>query len=120
GGATRRAIQQAKIQVDIAEMSFHNQGQEVYILLRNAYDRLESQRLGHRLSRQLVKNTKDALAIGEERFQFGAMSSLEFRELQLNHQRAEVENLRAIQGWNAALTDLQVLRGAFAGEIRVN
>ncbi len=34
--------------------------------------------------------------------------------------RAEVENLRAIQGWNAALTDLQVLRGTFAGEIRVN
>ena len=120
GGATRRAIQQAKIQVDIAEMSLHNQGQEVYMLLRNAYDRLESQRLGYRLSSQLVKNTKDALAIGEERFQFGAISSLEFRELQLNHQRAEVENLRSIQGWNAALTDLQVLRGAFAGEIRVN
>ncbi|MDG2210023.1 MAG: TolC family protein [Flavobacteriales bacterium] len=120
GGATRRAIQQAKIQVDIAELSFQNQGQEVSRLLRNAYDRLESQRLGHRLSSQLTQNTKDALAIGEERFQFGAISSLEFRELQLNHQRAEVENLRSIQGWNAALTDLQVLRGTFAGEIRVN
>jgi outer membrane protein len=117
GGATRRAIQQAKIQMEVADLDFADQQREVLLLARTATDRMAAQASVHQLALRMAQNAAELLEMGRDRLEFGAINSLDFRELQVGLQRAEMEVLRTQQAWSAAQLDLKRLQGFWNGTI---
>ena len=119
GGVTRRAIQQAKIQVEVADLDFADQQREVLLLARTASDRMNAQASIYKLALRMAENAAELLEMGRDRLEFGAINSLDFRELQVGLQRAEMEVLRTQQAWSAAQLDLQRLQGFWNGTIEL-
>ncbi len=119
GGATKRAIDQARIQIDLAATATANQVQSTLLVLRNAVDRFESQAQLHALANRSVENAEALVALASDRYTFGALTSLDVRELQLALLRAEVSRLQVLAAWNAASIEVQRLAGELRPE-RVN
>ncbi|MDE0979869.1 MAG: TolC family protein [Flavobacteriales bacterium] len=119
GGSTRRAIQQAKIQMEVANLDFADQQREVLLLARTAMDRMTAQASVHKLALRMAQNATELLEMGRDRLEFGAINSLDFRELQVVLQRAEMEVLRTQQAWSAAQLDLKRLQGFWNGTIEL-
>ena len=119
GGATRRAIDQAHIQLDLAATATANQIQSTLLVLRDAVDRFGSQAQLHALAERSVENAEALVAIASDRYTFGALTSLDVRELQLALLRAEVSRLQVLAAWNAASIEVQRLAGELRPE-RVN
>ena len=117
GGATRRAIDQARIQADLAQTVTENQRAASLQLFYNAYDQYTAQQEVFRLAEAQVERAEQLVALAADRYTFGAMTSLDVRELQLNQLRAEVGRLQVLQAWNAAWVELQRLTGAFLSPI---
>jgi len=111
GGSTRRAIEQAKLQVLVAEHAAENQRQEVLRILGDARDRWELAAMTHDIARQLNTNAEQALEIAEARYRSGAMNALDLREVQLQALRAAQQEFTALQGWLAADVELDRLAG---------
>ena len=111
GGATRRAIEQAKIQVMVAEHAAENQRQEVLRILGDAQDRWELAAMTHEFAQQLSANASRSLEIAEARYRSGAMNALDLREVQLQSLRAAQQEFAALQGWLAADVELDRLAG---------
>jgi outer membrane protein TolC len=112
GGATRRAIDQARIQIDLASTASANQVAEMKWVLRNAVDRFDTQSSIYALAEQAVTNAEALVNIAADRYTFGALTSLDVRDLQLALLRAEINRLQALQAWNAASIEVQRLMGA--------
>ena len=119
GGATRRAIDQAHIQLDLAATATANQIQSTLLVLRDAVDRFGSQAQLHALAERSVENAEALVGIASDRYTFGALTSLDVRELQLALLRAEVSRLQVLAAWNAASIEVQRLAGELRPE-RVN
>jgi len=113
GGATRRGIQQAKLQVLAAEQSLANQEQEVLRIFADTRQRWQTAADSYALAVQLKDNATTSAAIAEQRFKSGAMNSLDFREVELQRLRAEQSALQALQAWLAADVELDRLAGAW-------
>ena len=111
GGATRRAIQQAKIQVALAEMQVMEERREVERLLQDALSRWQSSARAHSISAQLAANSLLALEIARERFSTGAINSLEFRDIQMQRMNSEQQQVQALYAWQAADIELRRLSG---------
>ena len=117
GGATRRAIQQAKIEIEVAALDFADQQSQMVVFARTAVDRMNAQESIYGLAVRMADNARSLLNMGVDRLEFGAINSLDFRELQLGVQRAEMEVLRTQQGWGSAHLDLNRLQGFWSGGI---
>lgn len=117
GGATRRAIQQAKIEIEVAALDFADQQNQMVVFARTAVDRMNAQESMYGLAVRMADNARSLLTMGMDRLEFGAINSLDFRELQLSVQRAEMEVLRTQQGWGSAHLDLKRLQGFWGGGI---
>jgi outer membrane protein TolC len=113
GGATRRGIQQAKLQVLAAERSLANQEQEVLRIFADTRQRWQTEADSYALAVQLKDNATASAAIAEQRFKSGAMNSLDFREVELQRLRAEQSALQALQAWLAADVELDRLAGTW-------
>ena len=113
GGATRRGIQQAKLQVLAAEQSRANQEQEVLRIFADTRQRWQTAADSYALAVQLEDNATASAAIAEQRFKSGAMNSLDFREVELQRLRAEQAVLQALQSWLAADVELDRLAGTW-------
>ena len=113
GGATRRGIQQAKLQVLAAEQSLANQEQEVLRIFADTRQRWQTAADSYDLAVQLKDNATASAAIAEQRFKSGAMNSLDFREVELQRLRAEQSALQALQAWLAADVELDRLAGTW-------
>lgn len=111
GGATRRAIQQAKIQVALAEMQVMEERREVERLLQDALSRWQASARAHSISAQLAANSLLALEIARERFSTGAINSLEFRDIQMQRMNSEQQQVQALYAWQAADIELRRLSG---------
>jgi outer membrane protein TolC len=111
GGATKRALDQAAIQMDLAITASENQVAASLLLFRNAVDQFETQQAIHGMAKATVVNAEQLVSIAGDRYAFGALNSLEVRQLQLNLLRAEVNQLQVLQSWNSAWLDLQRLSG---------
>jgi outer membrane protein TolC len=111
GGATRRAIQQAKIQVAMAEMQAMEERREVERLLQDALSRWQASARAHSISTQLAANSLLALEIARERFSTGAINSLEFRDIQMQQMNSEQQQVQALNAWQAADIELRRLSG---------
>ena len=117
GGATRRAIQQAKIEIEVAALDFADQQSQMVVFARTAVDRMNAQESIYGLAVRMADNARSLLNMGADRFEFGAINSLDFRELQLGVQRAEMEVLRTQQEWGSAHLDLNRLQGFWSGGV---
>lgn len=117
GGATRRAIDQARIQIDLAETATANQVAASLQVFYNAAEQFAVQEQVFRLVDTQVRNAEQLVAIASDRYTFGALTSLDVRELQLSLLRAEVSRLQVLQAWNAAWYEVQRLSGAFRTEL---
>ena len=113
GGATRRGIQLAKLQVLAAEQSLANQEQEVLRIFADTRQRWQTAADSYALAVQLKDNATASAAIAEQRFKSGAMNSLYFREVELQRLRAEQSALQALQAWLAADVELDRLAGTW-------
>jgi outer membrane protein TolC len=113
GGATRRGIQQAKLQVLAAEQSRANQEQEVLRIFADTRQRWQTAADSYALAVQLKDNAIASAAIAEQRFKSGAMNSLDFREVELQRLRAEQAAHQALQSWLAADVELDRLSGSW-------
>ena len=111
GGATRRAIQQAKIQVAMAEMQAMEERREVERLLQDALSRWQASERAHSISTQLAANSLLALEIAQKRFSTGAINSLEFRDIQMQQMNSEQQQVQALNAWQAADIELRRLSG---------
>lgn len=113
GGATRRGIEQAKLQIIAAEQALANQEQEVRRIFQDTRDRWQVAADSYGLAVQLKENAVLRASIAEERFKSGAMTSLDFRDVELQRLRAEQAELQALQGWLAADVELDRLAGGW-------
>ena len=111
GGATRRSIEQAKLQIIAAEQALANQEQEVRRIFQDTRERWQVAADSYALAVQLKENAVLRAGIAEERFKNGAMNSLDFRDVEVQRLRAEQAELQALQAWLAADVELDRLAG---------
>ena len=119
GGATRRAIQQAKMQVAMAEMQAEDQRREVDRLLQDAWSRWSSAEQTHLISIQLTENSRRSLEIAQERLTSGAINSLDFRKIQMQVINLQQQQLQALNAWQSADIELQRLSGDWSIEAQL-
>ena len=119
GGATRRAIQQAKMQVAMAEMQAEDQRREVDRLLQDAWSRWSSAEQTHLISIQLTENSIRSLEIAQERLTSGAINSLDFRKIQMQVINLQQQQLQALNAWQSADIELQRLSGDWSIEAQL-
>ena len=114
GGATRRTIQQAKIQVAMAENQALDEYREVERLLADAWSRWTASSAAYAVSEQLTENCVRVLEIASERLATGAINSLDFREFQIQQMNAEQQQIQALNAWQMADVELLRLSGAWS------
>ena len=112
GGQTRRAIAEAKIQQEIAELGIIDQISEARKLVADAYDRYVVNRSIYLLSKNATDNARLALEMAETRYNDGVVNSLDFRTLEVTLQNAKVRELQAMQAWRASYVEIQRLIGS--------
>lgn len=114
GGATRRAIQQAKIQVAMADNQALDEYREVERLLADSWSRWTASSLAYAVSEQLTENCGRLLEIASERLATGAINSLDFREFQMQQMNAEQQQIQALNAWQMADVELLRLSGSWS------
>jgi len=119
GGATRRAIQQAEIQVEMAGLERDRLEAEGRSALAQAWDRRLTAAAIHNMASQRTKNARLAAEIGAGRYRDGALNAIDFRALDVAVLQAEAAELAAQQEWGAAHWEVMRLVGGLrAGDIQ--
>lgn len=119
GGATRRAIQQAKIQLAMAETQADEERREVHRWLSDAWIRWVASQETYSIALQLTSNSNRMLEIAEERLANGSINSLDFREIQIQALNAAQQQIQALNAWQAADIELHRLTGAWSYRLQV-
>ena len=112
GGETKRAISEAIIKQEIANLGVQEEKSEALKLVSNAYDRCRVNSTIYNLSLQGTENAQTALNIAETSFGDGVVSSIDYRALEVALQSARVQELQALQAWRASFIEVQRLVGA--------
>ncbi len=118
GGATRRAIQQAEIQVEMAGLERDRLETEARHALAQAWDMRTTAASIHAMAAQRTANARLAAEIGANRFRDGVLNALDFRALDVAVLQAEAAELAAQQEWSAAHWEvLRLIGGLRAGDL---
>jgi len=118
GGATKRAIQQAQIQVELAMLDQERLVSEAQAALSAAWDRQETAVLVHDMAKKRVSNAQLAADIGAKRYRDGVLNALDFRALDVALLQAEAAELAARQEWSAAHWEvLRLVGGLRSGNL---
>lgn len=118
GGATRRAIQQAEIQVEMAGLERDRLEAEAHHALAQAWDRRSTAAAIHAMAVQRTGNARLAAEIGASRYRDGVLNALDFRALDVAVLQAEAAELAASQDWSVAHWEvLRLIGGLRAGGI---
>ncbi len=117
GGATRRAIAEAKLKQEIAQLGVEEQLSEAQKLVSNAFDRFSTNSSVYKLSSKASENARIALEISESGYSDGVVGSLDYRALEVAYQSARVQELQALQAWRASFMEVQRLVGALRAPI---
>ena len=102
GGATKRAIEQAQIQVDLALLDHDRLLSEARAALDASWDRRTTAAAIHGMAVQRVTNARLAADIGADRYRDGILNAMDFRALDVALLQAEAAELAARQEWSAA------------------
>ncbi len=111
GGATRRAIEQANIQLAIAENRAEDERREVSQIVHDFWSRWTTARGAFFISRQIVANSDQALEIAKQRLASGGINSIDFREIQLQLVNARQQEVQSLNEWQSADIELRRLAG---------
>lgn len=111
GGLTRKAVAAAKIQEEIAGLSFDDQLLEANSLLAQAYENYIVQGSIYELNLKGTSNAETALEIAEGRYSDGVISSIDYRALEVAHQQSVVRELQSLLAWRSAYMEVQRLVG---------
>ena len=118
GGATRRAIQQAEIQVEMAGLERDRLETEARHALAQAWDMRTTAASIHAMAAQRTANARLAAEIGANRFRDGVLNAIDFRALDVAVLQAEAAELAAQQEWSAAHWEvLRLIGGLRAGDL---
>jgi multidrug efflux pump subunit AcrB/outer membrane protein TolC len=120
GGATRRAIQQAQVQVELAGLDRDRLLLEAQSALAQAWDRRAAAEELYTLAQRRTENARLAAQLGADRYRDGVLNALDFRALDVALLQAEAAELAAQQEWAAAHWDVMRLTGDLrAGQVVV-
>ena len=118
GGATKRAIEQAQIQVDLALLDHDRLLSEARAALDAAWDRRTTAAAIQGMAVQRVTNARLAADIGADRYRDGILNAMDFRALDVALLQAEAAELAARQEWSAAHWEvLRLVGGLRAGAL---
>ena len=102
GGASKRAIEQAEIQIELSMLDHDRVVSDARAALHAAWDRRETAARVHAMASQRVENATLAVNIGADRYRDGVLNALDFRALDVALLQAEAAELAARQEWSAA------------------
>ena len=108
---TRRAIEQAKLQLDFQKLSYQNQLSHVDLQLSNAFKQYELQKLTLALEEENISLARENVTIALERFRQGVSTYLELREAQISLEQALDRLIAARFNTKLAETDLLRIKG---------
>ena len=118
GGATRRAIRQAEIRVEMAGLERNRLESEARHALAQAWDVRRTAAAIHGMAAQRTENARLAAEIGAARYRDGVLNALDFRALDVAVLQAEAAELAARQEWSIAHWEvLRLIGGLRTGSI---
>ncbi len=111
GGRTRRAMQNARIREEVAQLQQNELELQVQSDLRNALDFYTAQLAIYQLTDGNVGRQRLALDIAADRFANGLITSFDYRQQQVAFLNAEMARIQALQNLLNTHTQLVRLRG---------
>ncbi|MGB0422686.1 MAG: TolC family protein [Flavobacteriales bacterium] len=111
GGKTRRAVQNAQINQEIASITLEELKQNVNIELANSYGQFEAQQKIFVLADQSVHNAQISLDIAKERLNSGSINTFNYRDTQLAYLQSALTLLESEYNLLITHTNLTRLTG---------
>ncbi|TXF90520.1 TolC family protein [Neolewinella aurantiaca] len=111
GGARNVRVQTAKLQEITANLNVDAVAQQLRSALASSLDQYENQREVISITRRLIENAEQNIAIAEERFKGGTINSFDYRAIQVNYINAEFQLLNALLGLKNTETEVLRLTG---------
>ena len=118
GGKTRRSIQNARINEEIALLGEQELRLNVESELRNSFDLFQAQQAIFELTEESVVNQAQALNIAQERFTSAAINSFDFRAQQVSYLNANLARIEALRNLITTNTNLTRLRGGLIQSVK--
>ncbi len=110
-GNVRRNMKNAQLQAQIGQVTLSEMKQILNSKLATELDMYNMRKNLLELADNIQTNSKLNLTIAEEKFKNGTLTSFEFRDIQLNALRAEINRLDALYNLIASETELMRLTG---------
>lgn len=111
GGRTRRALQNAQINEEIALLSYSDMERQVQLEMVNRIDRYNAEMAIYNLVDINVENQRTALDIVADRFANGMVNSFDYRNAQLNYLNTSLAQIEALTNLLNSHVNLVRLRG---------
>ncbi len=111
-GNVRRNMKNAQLQAQIGQITLSEMKQTLNNRLATELDMYNMRKNLLELAENIQSNSKLNLSIAEEKFKNGTLTSFEFRDIQLNALRSEINRLDALYNLIASETELMRLTGA--------
>ncbi len=108
GGNKKRNVENAKVDELIAQLNINDLKRTLSNQLHNALANYNNQLRLVKLTENLIDNAQQNLAIGEERFKGGLITSFDYRSIQLAFVNASQARLNAI--FNLKNTEVELMR----------
>jgi outer membrane protein len=112
GGAVRRNMKNAQLQAQIGMVTLSEMKQTISNKLATEIDVYNMRKNLLELAENIHANTQLNLKIAEDKFKNGTLTSFEFRDIQLNAVKADINRLDALYNLLASETELMRLTGA--------
>lgn len=111
GGATKRAIEQARLQLEMAGVSRMDESAAAAQAIHNALSAYKTQEVVWKLLLEAASNADELLDLAKTRFEFGSINSFEYREIQIAALQANLLQLQELQAWHQAHWEVERLTG---------
>ncbi|RMH69726.1 MAG: TolC family protein [Gemmatimonadetes bacterium] len=111
GGATRAAVQQAKINHRIAERDYEQKKRDIALEVQEAYLNLIEARERIRVSTEAVRSAEEDLRLAEEKYDLGAGTFIEVTDAQVAVTDAKRSQVNAIYDYELAKAALEKAMG---------
>lgn len=116
GGNTRRAIQNAEIEKDIAEIETEELENDLRRSLQNAFELYEVRKQLFDVAVENEEAAKLNMQIAEDRFKAGAINSFNYRDIQLAYLNTSLNKLQTVYDLIDSQTELMRLTGNIVSE----
>jgi outer membrane protein TolC len=116
GGARKRAVEVARINEEIAQVEIEQMGHALMNELLNLYDFYSIRIALLEVADESIEAAELNMSIADEKFRSGAISSFEYRDIQLIYLNSALRRLQAIYNLIGSRTSLTRLTGGFLME----